>query len=208
MKTIVCFGDSNTWGANASTRDRYPWEQRWTGLLQRELGDGYRIVEEGLNGRTTNLNDTIEPHRNGMTYLLPCLETHDPIDLITVMLGTNDLKERFGRNASDIAQAAALVARTAAAAPVGPNGTTPKVLFMAPPPVATLTGFDLTFRGAEEKSALFARYYALQAGYNGLPFLDTGAVIRSSDVDGIHFDADQLPKLAAAVLVKIRELLD
>ena len=83
MKTIVCFGDSNTWGANASTRDRYPWAQRWTGLLQRELSDGYRVVEEGLNGRTTNLDDTIEPHRNGLTYLLPCLETHGPIDLIT-----------------------------------------------------------------------------------------------------------------------------
>ena len=207
MKTIVCFGDSNTWGANATTRDRYPWEERWTGILQRELGDGYRVIEEGLNGRTTNLDDSIELGRNGMTYLLPCLESHCPIDLITVMLGTNDLKERFGRNAADIAQAAALVARTAATAQVGPNGRVPKVLFMAPPPVATLTGFDLTFRGAEEKSALFARYYALQAGYNGLPFLDTGAVIRSSDADGIHFDAEALPKLAAAVLTKIRELL-
>ena len=142
-----------------------------------------------------------------MTYLLPCLETHRPIDLITVMLGTNDLKERFGRNAADIAQAAALVARTAAVALVGPNRTTPKVLFMAPPPVATLTGFDLTFRGAEEKSRLFARYYELQAGYNALPFLDTGTVIRSSDADGIHFDPEELPKLAQAVLTKIRELL-
>ena len=207
MKTIVCFGDSNTWGSNPTTRDRYPFEQRWTGILQRELGDGYRVVEEGLNGRTTNLDDTIEPGRNGLTYLLPCLETHRPIDLITVMLGTNDLKERFGRNASDIAQAAALVARTAATAAVGPSRTTPKVLFMAPPPATTLTGFDLTFRGAEEKSRLFARYYELQAGYNALPFLDTGAVIRSSDADGIHFDPEELPKLAAAVLAKIRELL-
>lgn len=207
MKTIVCFGDSNTWGANAATRDRYLWEQRWTGILQRELGDGYRVVEEGLNGRTTNLDDSIEPGRNGLTYLLPCLQTHDPIDLITVMLGTNDLKERFGRNASDIAQAAALVARTAATAPVGPSGTTPKVLFMAPPPLVTLTNADLMFRGGEEKSRLFSRYYAIQAENNALPFLDTGTVIRSSDVDGIHFDADELPKLAAVVLTKVRELL-
>ena len=208
MKTIVCYGDSNTWGSDPTARDRYPWERRWTGILQRELGDGYRVIEEGLPGRTTNLDDIIEPGRNGMTYLLPCLDSHRPIDLVTVMLGTNDLKERFNRNASDIAQAAALVARTAATAPVGPGRTTPMVLFMAPPPVAALTGFDLTFRGADEKSRLFARYYALQAGYNGLPFIDTGAVVRSSDVDGIHLDAEELPKIAAAVLTKIRELLD
>lgn len=208
MKTILCYGDSNTWGSDPRARDRYPWERRWTGILQRHLGDAFRVIEEGLPGRTTNLDDTIEPGRNGMTYLLPCLESHRPIDLVTVMLGTNDLKERFGRNASDIAQAAALVARTAATAQVGPNRTTPKVLLMAPPPVTKLTELDLMLRGAEEKSSRFARYYALQAGYHGLPFLDTGTVIRSSDVDGIHLDDEELPKLATAVLARIRELLD
>ena len=207
MKTIVCYGDSNTWGSDPATRDRYPWGTRWTSLLQRDRGDGYRVVEEGLNGRTTNLDDAIEPHRNGLAYLPACLESHRPIDLVTVMLGTNDLKERFGRNASDIAQAAALVARTAATAPVGPGRSTPKVLLIAPPPLARLTNADLTFRGGEEKSALFARYYAIQAEYNGLPLLDAGTVLRTSDVDGIHFDPEELPKLAAAVLAKIRDLL-
>jgi len=207
MKTILCYGDSNTWGSDPAARDRYPWERRWTGILQSGLGDGFRVIEEGLPGRTTNLDDPIEPGKNGTTYLLPCLDSHRPIDLVTVLLGTNDLKERFGRNASDIAQAAALVARTAATAPVGPNRTPPKVLFMAPPPVARLTELDLMLRGSEEKSRLFARYYAFQARSHGLPFLDTGSVIRSSDIDGIHLDAEELPKLAQAVLAKIQELL-
>ena len=207
MKTIVCFGDSNTFGTDPASPDRYPWGTRWTSLLQLELGDGYRVVEEGHPGRTTNLDDPIEPHRNGMTYLMPCLESHRPIDLVTVMLGTNDLKQRFARNAADIAQAAALVARTAATAPVGPDGARPTVLFIAPPPVASLGINDHAFTGAAQKSRLFARHYAHQAERADLPFLDAGAVIRSSDVDGIHFDPDELPKLAGAVLAKILEIL-
>lgn len=81
MKSILCFGDSNTWGYNPRTKERYPRNERWTGMLRQELGDGYEIIEEGLNGRITVWEDPIEEHKNGKEYLIPCLESHQPIDL-------------------------------------------------------------------------------------------------------------------------------
>ena len=107
MKSILCYGDSNTWGYDPQTRSRFPHDVRWTGVLASSLGTGYRVVEEGLNGRTTRWDDPIEAGRNGLTFLQPCLESHLPLDLVIVMLGTNDLKQRFGLSASDIAQSAA-----------------------------------------------------------------------------------------------------
>lgn len=207
MKTILCYGDSNTWGYDPATRRRFPPDVRWTGVLAAALGPHDRVIEEGLNGRTTRFDDAIEPHRNGLTYLVPCLESHQPLDLVTIMLGTNDLKQRFGLAASDIAQSAAGLAaiaqrfaRTAADEPAA-------VLLIAPPPIAKLTDFDQMFAGAAEKSRLFADYYARAAGWYGLPFFDAGSVIRSSDVDGIHFDADQHRRLGEALAKRVRELI-
>ena len=110
MRTVLCYGDSNTWGYDPATRTRYPPHVRWTGVLATRLGAEYRVVEEGLNGRTTRWDDPIEPGRNGLTYLRPCIESHQPLDVIIIMLGTNDLKRRFDLSASDIAQSAAALA--------------------------------------------------------------------------------------------------
>ena len=101
MKTILCFGDSNTWGfdPDATASSPYPirhaHDVRWTGVLARELGQEFHVIEEGQNGRTTVHEDPIVQHRNGRTYLPPCLESHKPIDLVVLMLGTNDLKAMF-----------------------------------------------------------------------------------------------------------------
>lgn len=207
MKTIVCFGDSNTWGARPDGKGRFDLDTRWTGVLAKELGAGHRVCEEGLNGRTTNLDDIIERDRNGFTYLKPCLESHAPIDLITLMLGTNDLKDRFHRNPGDIAQSAATLCDFARNLPVGPDGGRPIVLMMAPPPTVELTGFASIFAGAGEKSARFPTEYRNWSGFYNLPFFDTSEVIVSSPLDAIHFDADQHIKLGKALAVKIRELL-
>ncbi|MCW5845462.1 MAG: hypothetical protein KIT77_29690, partial [Caldilinea sp.] len=104
MKRILCFGDSNTWGYDPVSQDRYARNARWPGVLRQQIGAGYEVIEEGLNGRTTVWNDPIEGYKNGRDYLIPCLETHRPLDLVIILLGTNDLKKRFSLSAYDIAQ--------------------------------------------------------------------------------------------------------
>ena len=104
MKTVLCYGDSNTWGYDAATEGRYPYDKRWTTVLARELGSEYLVIPEGLNGRTTVWPDPIEgEYKSGKSTLLAILESHYPIDLVVLMLGTNDLKHRWGLSAWDIA---------------------------------------------------------------------------------------------------------
>ncbi len=106
-KTILCYGDSNTFGQRSDdvTKGRWPADIRWTGRAQQLLGDDYYIIEEGLSSRTTDIDYTQKPGRNGRAYLTPCLQSHHPIDLVMLMLGTNDLKDEFDRSAQDVAQA-------------------------------------------------------------------------------------------------------
>jgi len=208
LETILCYGDSNTWGSDPETGDRFPEDTRWPGVLRRALGDGYRVVEEGLPGRTTVWEDPIEgAHKNGRAYLRPCLESHRPIDLVTVMLGTNDLKKRFGVSASDIAQGAAGLAEMALRSGCGPDGSAPAVLLVAPPPVGALTDMAEMFEGSEAKSSMFSGHYRRFAEQCGCGFLDAAEVIVSSDVDGIHLDAGEHRKLGGAVAARIREML-
>jgi lysophospholipase L1-like esterase len=208
VKSVVCYGDSNSWGYDPATQRRFGPDARWTGVVQRELGSGYRVIEEGLNGRTTNVDDPLQPDRNGMDYLPPCLESHQPFDLVTIMLGTNDLKARFNRSASDIAEGAAFLANLARLTPFGPDGGAPNVLLIAPPPIATLTAFADMFAGGQEKSRHLARHYQEYAGwYAGVAFLNAGDVIVSSDLDGIHFDASEHEKLGRRVAELAKELI-
>lgn len=207
MKRVLCYGDSNTWGFDPVTRGRFAADVRWTGVLVACLGPGYAVIEEGLNGRTTLRDDPIEPDRNGLTYLRPCVESHRPLDAIIVMLGTNDLKQRFAASASDIAQGAARVADTARRFASVPGGPEVKALLVAPPPVVALTDLDQMFAGAIEKSRQFSRYYRMAAEWNGLAFFDAGAVIVSSELDGIHLDAEEHRKLGEALAGEVRALI-
>lgn len=178
------------------------------GVLRGALGEGYRVIEEGLSGRTTVWDDPIEgAHKNGRTYLLPCLESHRPLDLVIIMLGTNDLKVRFGLNASDIAQGADALAEIALHSGAGPEGGAPQILLVAPPPVGRLTDFAEMFEGAVEKSGRFGERYLYNAGMLGCAFLDAGEVMVSSDLDGIHFEANEHRKLGEAVARLIQETL-
>lgn len=207
MKTIVCFGDSNTWGYHPATKERYGRDERWTGALRNTLGADYLVIEEGLNGRTTVWDDPIEGYKNGKEYLIPCLESHKPLDLVIIMLGTNDLKKRFSLSAFDIAKGASVLVSMAQCSETGPDGQAPKVLLLAPPPVAKLTEFAEMFEGSEEKSRKLGKYYHQVAQELGCAFLDTSDVIVSSNVDGIHFDLDQHRKLGKKVVEIVRTLL-
>lgn len=207
-KVVVCYGDSNTWGADPTGAGRFPADVRWTGVLQHELGSGYKVIEEGLNGRTTNIEDTIEEDRNGRKQLPSTLESHHPFDLMIIMLGTNDLKQRNNRSAADIAQSASKLGDIARRSACGPNGENPRVLVMAPPAtVEAGHGLDLLFAGSVEKSRLFPEQYAFYAGAAGVDFLDAGSLIVSSPVDGIHFDPDQHAILGKAVAAEVRRII-
>ncbi|PIE35176.1 hydrolase [candidate division KSB3 bacterium] len=207
MKTVVCYGDSNTWGYNPVTKERYGRDVRWTGVLRKALGDAYLIIEEGLNGRTTVWDDPIEGYKNGKEYIIPCLTSHKPFDLVIIMLGTNDLKQRFSLPACDIAKGAGALVEIAQKSDTGISGNAPQVLLMAPPPVAKLTEFAEMFEGSEEKSQKLGRYYQQQAQELGCDFFDVSEVIVSSNVDGIHFDPEGHKTLGESVATKVKEIL-
>jgi lysophospholipase L1-like esterase len=208
MKTILCYGDSNTWGYNGETETRYPFEERWVTRMARELGDGYHVIAEGLNGRTTVWPDPIEgEYKSGKSYLLPCLESHHPIDLVVLMLGTNDLKHRFGLSAWDIARSIETLLELIGGTAFGPDGMPPPVMVVSPAPTCVKgTVFEEMFDGADEKSLRLAQYYEEVAEVYGCAFLDAGQVIQSSKVDGIHLDASELPKLGHAMAQAVREV--
>ena len=209
MKTILCYGDSNTWGYDAGTQSRFSLEARWVSVLARELGDGYTVIPEGLNGRTTVWPDPVEgEYKSGKTHLIPCLESHHPLDLVVVMLGTNDLKHRFGLSAWDIASGAATLVQMILRSEFGPNGSAPRVLLMAPPPTCVANAaFSEMLEGADEKSALLGEQYRSVAAEQGCAFFDTSTVIVSDPTDGVHLAADQHHKLGQAVAAEVRRIL-
>ncbi len=208
MKEILCYGDSNTWGYNPATQERYGRGERWAGILQRTLGDEYHVIEEGLNGRTTVWDDPIEgKHKNGETYLIPCLEAHKPLDLVIIMLGTNDLKSRFSAPAKDIAFGAGVLVGIVSKSDCGRNGRPPRVLLLAPPPLGKLTEFAEIFREGKEKSKKFSEYYKNVADEHECEFFDTSTVIRSSDLDGVHFEKEDHNALGKAVAETVKKIL-
>jgi lysophospholipase L1-like esterase len=201
MKVILCFGDSNTYGRDPVTKGRLDKKTRWPGVLQSTLGEEYSVIEEGLNGRTTVWDDPVRGglKRNGSLYLLPCLESHAPIDLLIIMLGTNDLKARFAVTPYDIGESMGALIEIAQKSQCGMKGEAPEILIMAPPPLGKLTEWAETFQGGIEKSNKLAVYYKSTASSYGCQFFDTATVIQSSKLDGLHFDPEEHYKLGTAV---------
>jgi len=201
-RTIVCFGDSNTHGAHPdpSVGGRHPREVRWPGVMRAALGEGYEVIEEGLNGRCTVWDAPIEPGRNGADYLAPCLLSHRPVDLVIMMLGTNDLKGIYGQSASEIACGAGALIDLARGTLAGPDGTPPRVLLVSPVPVvltphSEMWGFG---HGIEEGKRLAGMYELMAAG-KGVGFFDAGSVAQVSPLDGVHLDEAGHAALGAAM---------
>jgi len=210
LKTILCYGDSNTWGAEPITDlihvKRFPRETRWGGVLARELGEDFHVIVEGNPGRTTLWDDPISGDKNGKDYLPQCLDSHQPLDLVIILLGTNDLKYRFSLTAFDIARAAGvLVGEVQKWTPL--VGETPGVMLISPPPLKPVPDFlAQMFLGAEEKSVQFSIEFNQVSQDFGCYFLDAGKVMESSALDGIHFVAADHNKLGKAIAARILDI--
>lgn len=218
MKRIVCFGDSNTWGYEPASGQRFAENVRWTGVLASSLGTGYRVIEEGLNGRTTAFDDPVEGlHKNGRAYLLPCLESQAPIDLLILMLGTNDLKQRYGLPVGDIAEAAGSLIKIIRQSEAGPCDLAPAVLLVAPIAVsAEIASAELAagrlgqMFGADSRSRSlqFSSCYAEIARQQGCAYFDAATVACASPLDAIHLDAQGHQALGQALAREVERILE
>jgi len=196
-RTVLCFGDSNTYGTVPGDEGRFPPEIRWPGVPARELGPGWRVVEEGLPGRTTVYEDPLAPHGRGADYLPVCLASHAPLDAVTIFLGTNDLKSRFAAGAYEIARGIGLLAETTLASGAGPGGRAPRALVLGLPRLGPIPREG--FEGAEAKAERLPALLEQVATEAGAELLQLEELVSSSTLDGIHLDADGHAVVGAAV---------
>jgi len=194
---ILCYGDSNVWGRSGKETTRYSANIRWTSTLQEKLGSDFEVIEEGLRSRTTNLDDDDPqfPGRNGLTYLRPCLESQGPLDLVVLWLGTNDLKTKFNRSASDVALALEDLISVIKPIPV---------LLVSPPLIKEhVLKPKSQFIGAGEKSRELAPELGKLAQKTGSDFLDMSQLVQPGDFDGVHLEPESHPIVAQAIYEKI-----
>lgn len=208
--TVVCYGDSNTHGADPATMSRFPRDVRWPGVVAGLLAGRAHVVEEGLNGRTTTWEDPFEAGRNGRAYLLPCLRSHAPVAVVVIMLGTNDLKAIHRLDAAMVAQGAGSVVDAARESLAGPGGRPPAVLLVAPPPLGrtTIAAELWGFGAARETSRRLAPLYREVATQSGAAFLDAGALVAVDPADGVHLGAAAHRVLGEAIAAEVLRLLD
>lgn len=206
MRTILCYGDSNTWGYNPKTKTRYEKDIIWTSVLKKSLGDDYEVIYEGLNGRTTVWDDPIDgEYKNGKKYLLPCIHSHKPIDLVVLFLGSNDLKHRFSLQAVDVAKGVEALVKIIKGSDTGPNMQPPKVLVVIPPPMEEGMENIPVMCGGIEKSLKFSEEFQniLQEQCD---LIDASKIIRSSKIDGLHLDSEAHEKLGIHISECIKSI--
>lgn len=216
LRQILCFGDSLTWGwmpvPEGMPTTRYPAEQRWPGVMRRCLGDSYLVIEEGLSARTTSIADPNDERLDGSAYLPTALASHLPLDLVIVMLGTNDAKSAYRRTPHDIALGMArLIGQVkSSAGGVGTAYPAPQMLVVAPPPLGHIPGPWLAaqFGDAAPKIASLPAHYDALAKARGVGFLDAGRHVVTNGLDGVHFTPENNEALGQAVAEKVKALLD
>lgn len=214
-KHIVCFGDSNTHGYCADPKDcadggaRFNEDERWTCLLQKALGDGYHVSEEGLSGRTTVFPDPLHECMSGLDSIYSCLMSHEPVDLLIIMLGTNDTKERLGVNASCIAIGMTRLVQKAKSIMAWRDK--PNILLISPPHIGEglylcPEGMPMG-KGCPEKSRELASYLEPVAKAEGCAFVDAEGICEFNTIDCMHLTrkghkqmADMLSKLVPELI--------
>ena len=209
MKTILCYGDSITWGYIPGSAARFPLEKRWTSLLQHKIGDDYHVIAEGLCGRYTVLDEPYRAGRNGAMLLQPILETHSPVDLLILFLGTNDVLHHPGITAFDAARGAEVLARIALTSETGPAGKAPRVLLISPPRIRELSAqLSESCHGNPSCSDDFSRYFGQIADAHNLYFLDSAEHVEPSAVDGVHLDEHGHAVLGKAITGEVMRIFN
>jgi lysophospholipase L1-like esterase len=211
MKTVLCFGDSLTWGVDAENQTRHAYENRWPSVLQKGLGHGVRVIAEGLNGRTTVYDDYMaDCDRNGSRVLPTLLQTHAPLDLIVILLGTNDLKPIYANNAvivgAGIKRLVEIIRHHAW--PMNLENE-PEILLVSPPPFRETEHALLgpMFAGRIEESFNLASVYGDVADELGCGFFDAGSVAQTTPIDGIHLDAENTVAIGRGLEPIVRMML-
>lgn len=209
-QTILCYGDSNTYGYEPETGLRYPRDVRWTGRLQMLLGDEYTVIEEGCNGRTTVYEDPVDGWKNGLPYLRPCLNTHKPIDIVILMLGSNDLKTVFHLTAEQIADGAGELIDVIRTFTADKQGFVPEIILVSPPEIGpgirTSPFYGRFSEEAIEVSRQFPACYAAVAREKGCRFLDAAKYAPPSEADSLHLTAEGHAALAEQLCNLIKEI--
>jgi len=200
---ILCFGDSLTWGDDP-TLPGHRLPGRWPAALQSILGPGYTIIEEGQCGRNIATDDPPEGEKNGLKYILPCLESHSPLDLLIIMLGTNDLKRKFAYSLQDIAWEMERFLQKVLCHRQYSSSTQYDILLVAPPPLnegllTSWLGDVFEYETGMKKSTALKKWYMEIASRYDISFLDAGLYCQSSAADGVHMDEENQHKLAEAI---------
>ncbi|MCL2354975.1 MAG: GDSL-type esterase/lipase family protein [Oscillospiraceae bacterium] len=194
---ILCYGDSNTWGYKGGDNGkRYGINERWTRILADLLGNKFEIIEEGLNGRTLTADDILG--RNGYNYLTPCLYTHDPVDLVILMLGTNELKTRFNKTAQELGETLdKYFVKTILETKSQFKESYPKLLIVTPVAIDETADHcqeDNKYVGATQKSKELNNIYKKIAEKHNCYFLNNEGLTVGED--GVHLDKQSHQKLA------------
>lgn len=210
IKRILCYGDSYTWGyIPSSGHERFPADIRWTGILQQKLGKDYEVIEEGLNSRTLNSDDQRDGKegRNGSTYLIPCLDTHDPIDLVILMLGTNELKDSFQTTNEQFASVVEnYYVKTIQNRKSQFSDKTPKLLLISPPILDLTKEYaQKRYSRSKELNEYLPVMYKQIAERNGCEFLSSSDFVTVGS-DGVHIDADNHRLLGEGIFNKIKTM--
>lgn len=203
MKQILIYSDSLTWGIIPGTRNRLPFEKRWTGVLEHSLAlsqQKVRVIEDCLNGRRTVWDDPFKAGRNGLVGLAQRIEVSSPLALVVLMLGTNDFQRAHQNDAWSSAQGVGALVDVVRQAPIEPGMAQPKILVVCPPLIQEPKGdIAAKFLGGDLKCVGMGAAFAEVSKQKGCAFFDAQSVASSSAVDGIHLDEPQHHTLGAAL---------
>lgn len=209
VPTVLCYGDSNTYGYNSSTCSRYPDYMRWPDVLQRKLGSGYKVIAEGLNGRTTAYPKWGLDYKSGLYALKPVLESHYPVDTVIFMLGTNDCAAALNLNAETVCASMENLALTAKSFLRELQGYEPQIILIAPPPIEESVFEGPFFEEMNEKSlttsAAIPALYEEMAEKNGFDFLNLAGVLHFSKIDSEHLTPFDHHRLAGMLMRFFKE---